>query len=190
MHQDEIEDRTPTSAGSNPKGWLRRLLNGLLRAGDSPEPPKRLGRYRLLHELGQGGMGIVFVAEDDSLGRRVAVKTIAAADGTARQRFRQEARVAACVNHPNMCQIYEIGEDAGRLFIAMELLQDELSERIVESLSPSLAGREGARRRNVAASARAYEEGESEDSFEEMLRFDLPISAGLTRSPEPCLPEC
>ena len=126
-----IEDRTPPSKGSNPKGWLRRLLNGLLWSGDATGPPKRLGRYRILSELGRGGMGIVFVAEDDSLGRRVAVKTITAADGPARQRFRQEARAAACVNHPNVCQIYEIGEDAGQLFIAMELLEGEsLAERL------------------------------------------------------------
>ena len=70
-------------------------------------------------------MGIVFAAEDESLGRKVAVKTIAEPDESARKRFRREARAAAGVNHPNVCQVYEIGEDTGQLFIAMELLDGE-----------------------------------------------------------------
>ena len=92
---------------------------------------RRLGRYRILHRLGQGGMGIVFAAEDESLGRKVAVKTIAEPDESARKRFRREARAAAGVNHPNVCQVYEIGEDGGQLFIAMELLEGEsLADRL------------------------------------------------------------
>ena len=76
-------------------------------------------------------MGVVFAAEDDSLGRRVAVKTIAEPDDSARKRFRREARAAAGVNHPNVCQVYEIGEDGGQLFIAMELLEGEsLADRL------------------------------------------------------------
>ena len=76
-------------------------------------------------------MGVVFAAEDDSLGRRVAVKTIAEPDDSARKRFRREARAAAGVNHPNICQVYEIGEDGGQLFIAMELLEGEsLADRL------------------------------------------------------------
>jgi serine/threonine protein kinase len=93
--------------------------------------PERIGRYRILHKLGQGGMGIVYAAEDPSLGRRVALKTIANPDEESRMRFRREARAAASVNHPHACQIFEIGEDTGRLFIAMELLDGEpLSERL------------------------------------------------------------
>ncbi len=115
-------------------------MDGLRGAAPSPAgDPERLGRYRILHRLGQGGMGIVFAALDDSLGRRVAVKTIAEADDSARERFRREARAAAGVNHPNVCQVYEIGEDRGQLFIAMELLEGEaLSERLARG-SMSLA---------------------------------------------------
>jgi len=121
----------PASGGSARKGFLRRLLAGLRGAGDTAGPPPRLGRYRLLHQLGEGGMGIVFAAEDDSLDRRVAVKMISEPDGPARKRFWREARAAARVNHPNVCQVYEIGEDAGQLFIAMELLEGEsLAERL------------------------------------------------------------
>ncbi len=131
MAQDEPPDPTsPLSAGSSRKGLLRRLVDGL--RGTPPPPatgdPRQLGRYRSLHRLGQGGMGIVFAALDESLGRKVAVKTIAEPDESARKRFRREARAAAGVNHPNVCQVYEIGEDAGQLFIAMELLEGESLE--------------------------------------------------------------
>ena len=136
MDQDEEPgERTPPLAGaSSRKGVLRRLLDGL--RGETPAPgtpgdPRHLGRYRILHRIGQGGMGVVFAAEDASLGRRVAVKTIAEPDESARKRFHREARAAAGVNHPNVCQVYEIGEDGGQLFIAMELLEGEsLADRL------------------------------------------------------------
>jgi serine/threonine protein kinase len=142
MDQDnEPGARTPPLAGaSSRKGVLRRLLDGL--RGETPAPgaagePRRLGRYRVLHLLGRGGMGIVFAAEDESLGRRVAVKMIAEPDESARKRFRREARAAAGVNHPNVCQVYEIGEDGGQLFIAMELLEGEsLTDRLTRGPMP------------------------------------------------------
>ena len=78
-------------------------------------------------------MGVVYLAHDERLGRSVAVKTMSSVGGdeTARKRFWREARAAASINHPNVCQLYEIGEDAGELFIAMELLEGEaLGERL------------------------------------------------------------
>jgi len=78
-------------------------------------------------------MGVVYAARDERLHRTVALKTMASLGGdeTARQRFWREARAAASVNHPNICQIYEIGEDGAELFIAMELLEGEsLSDRL------------------------------------------------------------
>jgi non-specific serine/threonine protein kinase len=106
------------------------------RAGEEPtiqEAPARIGRYTVQRKLGQGGMGVVYAARDERLGRTIAVKTLSglATDDTARQRLWREARAAASVNHPNICQIYEIGEDEGRLFIAMELLEGEpLADRL------------------------------------------------------------
>ena len=92
---DERDDPTPTprASGSSRRGLVRRLLDGLRGSGvvSSSETPARLGRYRVLHRLGQGGMGTVFAAEDESLGRRVAVKTITEPDEAARKRFRREA---------------------------------------------------------------------------------------------------
>src|SRR5687767_2640450 len=90
--------------------------------------PEVIGRYRIEGVLGAGGMGVVYVARDAALGRVVALKTIAAsamADEQAQKRFWREARAAASVNHPNVCQIYEVGESDGTPFIAMEMLEGE-----------------------------------------------------------------
>jgi eukaryotic-like serine/threonine-protein kinase len=92
-----------------------------------------VGHYVIDRKLGQGGMGVVYAAHDERLERTVALKMMSSLsdDETARRRFWREARAAASVNHPNICQLYEIGEDAGELFIAMELLEGEaLSTRL------------------------------------------------------------
>ena len=89
-----------------------------------------IGRYRVTGTLGEGGMGVVYAAVDDRLNRPLASKMIrqTAADPQARDRFWREARAAASVNHPNVCRIYEIGEEDGALFIAMELIEGESLE--------------------------------------------------------------
>jgi eukaryotic-like serine/threonine-protein kinase len=95
--------------------------------------PSRVGHYAIERKLGEGGMGVVYAARDERLQRAVALKTMLALadDENARKRFWREARAAASVNHPNICQIYEIGEDGGELFIAMELLEGEvLADRL------------------------------------------------------------
>ncbi len=95
--------------------------------------PERFGRYRVDRELGRGGMGVVYAAYDDELDRHVAIKTIAeaATNEEARQRLRREARAGARIHHPNVCHLYEIGDDNGELFIAMELLEGEsLADRL------------------------------------------------------------
>ncbi len=87
----------------------------------------RLGRYCVVRKLGQGGMGIVYEGWDEQLGRPVALKTLSPtqADEAARQRLWREARALARVRHPNICQIFEVSEDAGELFLVMELLPGE-----------------------------------------------------------------
>ena len=104
------------------------------------------GRYRLLQVLGSGGMGTVWEAEDELLGRRVAVKVLTGPDATsprAVRRFRREARSAARLSGPHIATVYDVGEEAGSPYLVMELVEGEtLADRLAREgrLEPHEAG--------------------------------------------------
>jgi serine/threonine-protein kinase len=87
---------------------------------------EQIGKYKILSEIGQGAMGVVYKAHDPILNRYVAIKTISAtlgADDDLRKRFHREAQAAARLNHPNIITVFDFGEEHGKIYMAMELLE-------------------------------------------------------------------
>jgi pimeloyl-ACP methyl ester carboxylesterase len=107
----------PLTPPTVPAGDLDRLLASAL-----VDEGFELGRFRILHPLGTGGMGTVFLAEDRDLARRVAIKVLHRGDADMYRRFRREAMAVAALSHPNVVQVYELGLDAAAPYLVMELV--------------------------------------------------------------------
>ncbi len=120
-------------------------------AGSAPSPgdvaaprgvPQRVGRYRVLRELGRGGMGVVYLGEDSTLGRKLAIKVLSAdlaADATRLARFEREARLLASLNHPNIAVVHSFEHDRQDVFMTMEFVEGESLESRLERTRLSVA---------------------------------------------------
>ncbi len=126
----------------------------MIDSADSNLTGQTIQRYRILEQIGEGGMGVVYKAEDTRLDRIVALKFLAPRlqqDHDSRKRFEREAKAAASLNHPNICTVYEIGEYERQIFIAMAFidgaaLDDQIAERpfkLQDALDIALQAAEG-----------------------------------------------
>lgn len=112
---------------------------GVRSSSERVPPGERIAHYRVMRHLGEGGMGVVYEAEDEHLGRRVALKVLRedSTDPAGRERLVREARVAAGIAHPQICQVFDLGEWRERPFIAMELVEGEpLAARLARGPLP------------------------------------------------------
>ena len=130
LHTPETAEPRPSShtqTGGPPRGFARR---------ERPDVPQTIGRYMVLGVVGSGGMGVVYAAQDDQLGRKVAIKVLHSEGKRKKNHIRllREARALAKLAHPNVVAIHEVGETGGRIYIAMEFIEGRtlrawLSER-------------------------------------------------------------
>src|SRR5262249_52499721 len=115
-----------------------------------PPPPavphlRQVGDYRILREVGRGGMGVVYEAEQISLGRRVALKVLpghVAGDRKALERFRREAKAAARLHHTNIVPVFEVGREGDVAFYAMQFIQGQGLDQVIDELA-RLRSRDG-----------------------------------------------
>jgi serine/threonine protein kinase/WD40 repeat protein len=132
-HADEIRELFPALVLMEKAGPVSAPV---IRPSRCP-PLERLGEFRIIREVGRGGMGIVYEAEQEALGRQVALKVLsasAAGDGHCLLRFRREARAAARLHHTNIVPVFDIGERDGVHFYAMQLIQGQGLDDVIKEL--------------------------------------------------------
>ena len=151
---DRIREVFPTIAALE-RLKARRETTGDGRASMGPVRLERLGDFRIIREIGRGGMGIVYEAEQETLGRRVAIKVLppqALVDENQLKRFAREARVAAGLHHTNIVQIFGVGEQDGCRYYVMQLVRGVGLDRVIAHLSGG--GEERLRRAGARARTR------------------------------------
>ncbi len=138
-----------------------------------------VSHYKILEKLGEGGMGVVYKAEDLKLDRLVALKFLPHhidAGEEEQARFLQEAKAAALLNHPNVCTIYDIGEDGGQQFILMEYVDGKTLRRIIEDARLTDRGHEVGQARLTGS---RQEGGQGILKIEDCIRYAIQIAEAL-----------
>ena len=164
-------------------------------SGDAVEEGALIAHYRILEPLGMGGMGAVYKAHDEKLGRIVALKMLtpeALAQADRRRRFLQEARAASALNHPHILTVYEIGEADGKPYMVMEYVEGETLRRKIEKGALSLKDALAIAIQVAGGLAKAHEHGIvhrdlkpenliiSSDGYAKILDFGLAKTHALT----------
>jgi WD40 repeat protein/serine/threonine protein kinase len=134
---DEIRDIFPALVEVEQVEDDRRIEPTGLTTTSVLAPPRQVGDYRIVREVGRGGMGVVYEAEQVSLGRRVALKVLPRStiqDGSKVERFRREARSAARLHHTNIVPVFEVGQDGDSLYYAMQFIQGQGLDLVIDEL--------------------------------------------------------
>jgi serine/threonine protein kinase/WD40 repeat protein len=155
------------------------------------ETPKRLGEYRILREVGRGGMGVVYEAVQETLGRHVALKVLpfeAAADLIHRKRFQREARAAARLHHTNIVPVFDVGEHQGVHYYAMQFIQGQALDEVLVELKRLRRSRKIGTAPNEALPGLAASLAESLQSGQFAVADDLAASPATVTRQAPLAP--
>ncbi len=169
-HANRLRELVPTLTAL--ATWDRqeqRADDGQVPDSDCSFAGRELGDFRILNELGRGGMGAVYQAEQMSMGRRVALKILpfaALADGKSLQRFRNEVRAAATLEHPHIVSVYSVGEERGVHYYSMQLIEGQsLAQLISETRSELLDSHKEAPSTGSSGNPARYEDPTIESSI-------------------------
>ncbi len=152
------------------------------------DQPERVGDFRIIREIGRGGMGVVYEAEQESLGRRVAVKVLLhqALHGTDQiRRFQREAKLSARLHHTNIVTVYGVGEHAGLHYFVMELINGVSLDRVIARLAQGAAAAEppdSDTADQTAAICRRFTGDRATNSWRAIAQFGLHVAGALQQA--------